>query len=472
MGGTGSSWSDAFRYLQDVLTASQPGDEIWVASGAYYLDDGAGISNVNRLATFELRESVALYGGFTGDETTLASRQRNPAMPTILSGDTTQDDRNLDGNRITETISDHRGGLNNIHVVTGSGVSANTVVDGFVITGGFALASENRNGAGLTITDGSPTFANCWFAGSRAFTDGGAVFLTSSDSSFTNYLFSGNRASDDGGACYILDSNPTFTNCTFTNNTAGDLGGALYNTGGTSQPSFPIIRNSILWGNTSGGPNALDESVSNRTGSWATFSYSIIAHSGGSAAWTPADDIDAGNNLDRDPRFIAPGSAQLHADSPAIDSGDRTRISQLTDIAGLPRITDGNFDASAIIDMGAHEYSPSNTDSDGDGFLDSFEQSVAGSPIALGFPTSEAGFTVDGGDVFPTFTYHYDARLENLGAFTVEHSSDLGRASQWTEMQLLPVDSAEEGGLIRVTLRAPFSLDSTQRSYFRLRVSY
>ncbi len=41
-GGNGQSWGTAYKYLQDALTAATSGNEIWVAEGVYYPDEGAG----------------------------------------------------------------------------------------------------------------------------------------------------------------------------------------------------------------------------------------------------------------------------------------------------------------------------------------------------------------------------------------------------------------------------------------------
>ena len=40
----GSEWGQSYRHLQDALAVAQSGDEIWVAGGVYYPDDGVGAS--------------------------------------------------------------------------------------------------------------------------------------------------------------------------------------------------------------------------------------------------------------------------------------------------------------------------------------------------------------------------------------------------------------------------------------------
>jgi hypothetical protein len=64
-GGDGSSWASAFRYLQDALdqTVSERGDEVWIAAGTYYPDDGANVTKGDRRASFFIKDGVSLYGG-------------------------------------------------------------------------------------------------------------------------------------------------------------------------------------------------------------------------------------------------------------------------------------------------------------------------------------------------------------------------------------------------------------------------
>ena len=64
----GTSWTDAFTFLQDALQAAQSGDEVWVAQGVYRPDQGVGIVPGDREASFEIPSRVSLYVGFSGNE--------------------------------------------------------------------------------------------------------------------------------------------------------------------------------------------------------------------------------------------------------------------------------------------------------------------------------------------------------------------------------------------------------------------
>ena len=155
------------------------GDEIWVAAGTYR----PGASGV-RTATFQLKNGVAIYGGFAGTETSRAARDW-VANLTLLSGD-------LDGS----------GGLtasDAYHVVTGSGTDATAVLDGFTIRGGNANGSYPDNlGGGMINVSGSPTLTNVTFSGNSATTAAGCTTIHSSPT-LTNVTFSGNSATTAAG---------------------------------------------------------------------------------------------------------------------------------------------------------------------------------------------------------------------------------------------------------------------------------
>ncbi|MGB2808839.1 MAG: GLUG motif-containing protein [Sedimentisphaerales bacterium] len=216
----GSSWADAYKYLQDALDDATNGDDIWVADGTYKPDENsANPSGTGELtATFQLITGVRLYGGFAGGETTLDERDWE-TNKTILSGD-------LNGDDIP--IYPHNTDDNSYRVVTGSGTNTTSILDGLTISGG--------RGTGMYNYGGSPTLANCTFSDNVA-NDGGAMYNTHfSDPVVTNCEFSLNKAGESGGAMCNEDSNPIVTGCTFIDNSALHFGGAVYN--GGNSPTF------------------------------------------------------------------------------------------------------------------------------------------------------------------------------------------------------------------------------------------
>ncbi len=301
LGGNCESWATACKYLQDALAgaSSDPTvDEIRVAAGVYRPDQDE-LSIVfpgDREATFELISGVAIYGGYAG----LADpdEPRDPiSYVTTLSGDLDDDDdctagRDPDSDccHIHETyggcdpqwcadVVDQYDGdenwcsvgwysqcvnwakehcyclcpstvdytvENSYHVVTASGTDATALLDGFTITAGNAdhppppqgqPPSVHRYGAGLYAEDGSPTLANCIFAGNSAVDAGGGIYFDNGTPTLTDCQFTDNKAVNRGGGIYSLNSSPTLTDCLFTGNEAADgepltgKGGGLYNEG-------------------------------------------------------------------------------------------------------------------------------------------------------------------------------------------------------------------------------------------------
>ena len=216
VGGNGQSWGTAYKYLQDALTAPGLVDQIWVATGTYKPDQDAANpgGTGSRYATFQLKNDVALYGGFAGSETSLYQRDWQ-TNETVLSGDIGTEGFNTDNSR---------------HVVTGSGTggTAVAVLDGFTIMGGYADGWPG--GGGMYNYIGSPTLANCTFSSNSATDDGGGMCNNNNSSpTLANCVFSANWAGKHGGGMHNdKDSSPTLTNCMFIGNSAND-GGGIYN---------------------------------------------------------------------------------------------------------------------------------------------------------------------------------------------------------------------------------------------------
>ncbi len=80
----GTSWANAFTDLQDALEAVEYYEnvtDIWIAEGQYSPSIPGG-----RDGTFTLRDSVKMFGGFSGTETTLEDRTGTP-LTVKITGD-------------------------------------------------------------------------------------------------------------------------------------------------------------------------------------------------------------------------------------------------------------------------------------------------------------------------------------------------------------------------------------------------
>ena len=216
----GSSWQDAFIYLQDALDAAHSGDELWAAEGVYKPDLGG-----DREATFQLKDGVAIYGGFPSGGGNWGDRDAN-VYETVLSGDLNGDDGPDFANN----------GENSYHVVTGTYVNASALLDGCKVTGGNAnkplLPPSNWpdfDGGGLyTNHYGSPTVNNCTFVGNYASEDGGGVYFWTGSPRVTNCKVMSNKSEKGAGLC-MGNGSPLLINCTISNNTSTDWGGGIYN---------------------------------------------------------------------------------------------------------------------------------------------------------------------------------------------------------------------------------------------------
>ena len=241
----GSSWTNAFNFLQDALSAAYSGDEIWVAQGMYKPDKGAGITPGDREATFQLINGITLKGGYAGAGSPDPNAHDIELYETILTGDLNGDDIQVDDPLDLVYRYD-----NSHHVVTGSGTDETTVLDGFTVTGGQGIIY----GGGMYNDKGSPTIINCTFSwnGAAGSSDcaGGGMFNNQSSPTLIGCTFSHNAASwPGGGGISNLLSSPTLINCVFVGNKSGGQDGGEAGAIDNWEDSSPTLINCVFIGN-------------------------------------------------------------------------------------------------------------------------------------------------------------------------------------------------------------------------------
>jgi hypothetical protein len=359
----GSTWADAYNYLQDALMFATGGDEIRVAQGVYRPDEFvlSKRPNLGREETFHLKNGVTIKGGYAGLGAPNPDVRDVERYQTTLSGD-------RDGDDEADFLNNDE---NSYHVVIGSGTDETAILAGFTVCGGNADGNSPRPyfgtsagggayihsgslspphqewfdqyGGGACIDSGTPTLTNCTFTGNSA-GRGGGMYNTNSNPTVINCVFKGNSVEahvyhpsgstmDNWGSsptvanCIFPDgqianwgSAPTIRNCLFTGNSSiqGDtstitvVNCTFTGNAGTSPAavwdySTATFNNCIFWGN---GPTRIYHDC---PGTTVTFTYSNIL-GGQTAIVNPCDPCDPYNglvwgegNIDVDPCFAQPG---------------------------------------------------------------------------------------------------------------------------------------------------------------------
>lgn len=285
----GTSWENAYNFLQEALTEALNGDEIRIAQGIYTPDsstaspEGTG----DKTATF-LVEGYTIKGGYAGWGEDNPDNRDVAQYRTVLSGDLAGDDPLIESLSDLDDISTK--GDNSLIVVT---TLYNTTIDGVVFTGGFnpdgngggvshsandlelisctLIGNIARNGAGCYSPQGNLLISDCDIEYNKAMAEGGGLYQKSNfavyDSSFNsnsavngggailsrnggiieNTSFSENNGHNGGTINSDSDTQFSLTNCKFTDNQASGYGGAI------SALTNMIIEECIFERCTSGG---------------------------------------------------------------------------------------------------------------------------------------------------------------------------------------------------------------------------
>ena len=275
---TCDSWKNACA-LQIALFAARAGDEIWVKKGVYKPAPDTRYPD----AFFWLKNGVAIYGGFAGKEIKRDQRKWETNV-TVLSGDLGGDDKTDPNGVVTDTVNIL--GQNAFHVVIASKVDNTAILDGFVITAGFA-SQEPPNihgfGGGMFMQAGNPTLNNLVFSGNTAgkgaaYYGGGAMYISfASNPVLTHVSFVGNTAGGGAGMYNDRGSNPILNDVTFSGNHA--ISASCM---GNYANSSPILNDVVFDKNTSSNKGCMvNEGNSNPTLNHVTFSNNVAKYGSG-----------------------------------------------------------------------------------------------------------------------------------------------------------------------------------------------
>jgi hypothetical protein len=215
--GDGNSWATASANLQAIINASSAGDQVWVAAGTY---KPGGNTNNDRTISFNMKDGVAIYGGFAGTESALNERPTSITVSpssSILSGDL----------GTPGEITD-----NSEHVIVNTNLTSTAILDGFVVTA--AILPRLATGGGMRNVNSSPTVRNCYFTNHTetpgfdgGYAGGGGIYNDAGSNALViNCTFDNNKLWYGTGVMSESVS-LTLVNCTFTNNTGGTSGAVI-----------------------------------------------------------------------------------------------------------------------------------------------------------------------------------------------------------------------------------------------------
>ena len=211
----GLSWANATT-LQYALDNSLAGDTIFIKKGSYTpVMAGGVVAPDARDGTYVLPNETAIYGGFAGDEATLADRE----MSLIATTNETIIEGNI-GDRVDNT--------DNVKRLLFLPNDRSATLDGLTVARAY---ETSFSGAGVFMNDGAQlTIRDCRFI-ENVGSSGGAIYLDPHGVlNITSSTFKGNVAANNGGAIGMLrDAIVNITGSTFEENrlTGGGEGAAI-----------------------------------------------------------------------------------------------------------------------------------------------------------------------------------------------------------------------------------------------------
>jgi hypothetical protein len=255
----GTSWDDAYNYLQDAFTGARSSGAtviaIWVAAGIYKPVWDTGDDDSYKNESFELVENVGVFGHFGGVGTyETSTSQRNFA-----------DDNN-------ETILEGQIGQNNsdavYDIITADGIG-DAIVDGFTIQGSYFGSGIYLNSSDASIVNcklkenlnygiecynfSHPDIHNCTFIDNSTY---GLYADSGCRPEVSNCVFDGNDMTS-GGIYMLTNTNTLVDDCVFKDHTSK----GIYGSGGKLTVTDSNFENNNLYG--LGLSNVMDLTITN-----------------------------------------------------------------------------------------------------------------------------------------------------------------------------------------------------------------
>jgi len=388
----GLSWANAKAGFQAGINAAVSGDQVWVKAGTYKPTSGT-----DRSVSFCMKNGVAIYGGFAGDEADINDRDWQ-ANETILSGDigtvgNSDDNSNHIFNHPAGTNLTNSAVLDGFTLKSSDGAIYNNSSDPIIRNCTFRNNNSNAN-ACMSNAASEPILINCVFTKNSG---GGIIYNSLASNVYAeNCKFIGNET----GKCFLNAGGSTaiFHNCTFVFNISpglcvcGDVGAVLQNEESSNAQFYNCT---LLYNSSIGGASAIINSsncelvvvnsivmgfqdgllvgddpvaqILNFGGTAQVYNSDIVG------GWTGAgsDNIDVdpnfadsplvynGSPIFRDGSGLADEFGDLHlsAGSPCLDAGRNDYVPGgiVADANGDARIVDGDEDGNSVVDMGAYE---------------------------------------------------------------------------------------------------------------------
>jgi hypothetical protein len=358
-----TDWFNAATNIQDAVDAAQAGDTVLVAGGVYNTGGRAVYGTMTNRVAIDKAIRVE---SLMGPEVTVIQGYQ---VPGTNNGD---------------------GAIRCVYLTNRAVLSGFTLTNGATRSAGDAYLEQSGGGLWCETNAAAP---NCVLTGNAAYNLGGGAY----GGTLYNCTLTNNFAGHGGGA-----SDATLNNCTLAGNGAHDEyfgGGGAY---------FSTLNNCIVYFN------------------YVNWNYSACILN--FCCTTP----DAGGvgNITNAPLFVDTNgwaNLRLQSNSPCINAGDNSYVTNATDLDGNPRIAGGT------VDIGAHEFqapasmisyawlqkyglpinsSTDTADPDGDG-VDNYREWLAGTDptnpfsfpplltlipyganVILTWPTNAVGFTL------------------------------------------------------------------------------